>query len=96
MTEIPFAVDGIDGEFTVDADALKSYKTMKQLAQAETNPAGMFDAIERIYMGHDEEFIDRVGGIDNLGKLNDAALAAVADAKKSLDSSRATNTTATK
>ena len=61
---------------------------MKQLAFSEENPAGMFHALERIYMGNDEEYVERVGGMENLSKLNDAATEAV-KAKNSSASSRA-------
>ena len=50
MTEITFTVDGVDGEFAADLDELKSYKTVKQFARSETDPAGMMDAMERIFM----------------------------------------------
>ena len=43
MTEIKFSVDGVDGEFAADLDELKSYKTVKQFARSETDPAGMMD-----------------------------------------------------
>lgn len=94
MELIEFTVDGADGTFEVDADALKSYKTMKQLAQAEANPAGMFEAIERIYAGRDEEYMERLGDVARIGELNDAAIKAVAGAKKSSASSPASKPTA--
>ena len=62
MTEIKFSVDGVDGEFAADLDELKSYKTVKQFARSETDPAGMMDAMERIFMGRDEEYIEALGG----------------------------------
>lgn len=62
MTEITFTVDGVDGEFAADLDELKSYKTVKQFARSETDPAGMMDAMERIFMGRDEEYIEALGG----------------------------------
>ena len=40
MTEITFTVDGVDGEFAANLDELKSYKTVKQFARSETDPAG--------------------------------------------------------
>lgn len=95
MRKVTFCVEGYDGEFVCDADELTSYKTLKQFAQSETNPAGMFDALERVYMGHDEEYAERMGGVENMGALNDAAVAAV-NAKKSQASSSRTKTAKTK
>ena len=81
MTEIKFSVEGIDGDFFVDADEIKNYRTVKAMAMSDKDPAGFFAAMERIYMGHDEEYMDRVGGsMDELAVLNDAAAKAV-DAK---------------
>jgi hypothetical protein len=88
MNQVKFKVDGVDGDFFCDADQLTSYRTVKQLAFSEENPAGMFHALERIYMGNDEEYVERVGGMENLSKLNDAATEAV-KAKNSSASSRA-------
>lgn len=88
MNQIKFKVDGVDGDFFCDADQLTSYRTVKQLAFSEENPAGMFHALERIYMGNDEEYVERVGGMENLSKLNNAATEAV-KAKNSSASSRA-------
>lgn len=82
MNKVKFQVDGVDGDFYCDADELRSYRTVKQLAMSEENPAGMFHALERIYMGNDEEYVERVGGLENLPKLNDAATGA-AGAKNS-------------
>ena len=95
MTEVKFTVDGIDDEFSCDADELRSYRTLKQFALSEKNPAGLFEALERVYMGRDEEYVDRIGGMDNLGKLNDSAVEA-AKAKNSSASSRASKGTGAK
>lgn len=81
MNEVKFKVEGVKGEFFVDADALADYKTAKALALAEKNPAGMYEALERIYMGHDEEYVERVGGVNGMEKLNGAAITAVNAAK---------------
>ena len=62
MTELTFTIPGIEGEFTADYDELTSYKTNKQFAKSETEPAGMFDAFERVFAGHDEEYMERLGG----------------------------------
>lgn len=76
MREVRFEVEGFDGEFCCDADEITSYRTLKQLALSDKRPDGMFEAIERIYMGKDEEYAERVGGMDGLAKLNDAAVEA--------------------
>ena len=95
MNQVKFNVEGVEGDFFCDADELRSYKTLKQFALSEKNPAGLFDALERVYMGLDEEYVDRIGGMDNLGKLNDAAVEA-AKAKNSSASSRASKGTGAK
>ena len=46
-------------------------------------------------MGNDEEYVERVGGMDGLAKLNDAATEAV-KAKNSSASSRASKRTGAK
>lgn len=76
MRKVEFTVEGVKGRFACDADELESYKTIKQFARGEEDPAGLFDAIERVYMGHDEEYVERVGGMTGLGRLNDAAVEA--------------------
>ena len=85
MKEITFTVDGVDGEFVCDADELKSYKTAKQLARADEDFSLSFDVMERVFMGNDEEYIERLGGsVDRLNDLLAAALDAVGeDAKNS-------------
>lgn len=95
MKKVKFNIDGVEGDFFCDADQLTSYKTVKQLAFSEENPAGMFHALERIYMGSDEEYVERVGGLENLSKLNDAATEAV-KAKNSPASSRSSKGTGAK
>ena len=95
MNQIKFKVEGVEGVFFCDADQLTSYRTVKQLAFSEENPAGMFHALERIYMGKDEEYVERVGGLENLHLLNDAATEA-AKAKNSSGSSRASRGTGAK
>lgn len=77
MKQVKFSVDGVKGEFFVDADELNNYRTMKALAFGTKNPVGMYEALERIYMGHDEEYVERVGGLGNVEKLNNAAAEAV-------------------
>ncbi len=80
MNQVKFHVDGVEGEFFVDKDAINNYKNMKALALADKNPAGFYAALEAIYMGKDEEYVDRVGGMEGLEKLNNAAAEAVAAA----------------
>ena len=80
MKEITFTVDGVDGEFVCDADELKSYKTAKQLARADEDFSLSFDVMERVFMGNDEEYIERLGGsVDRLNDLLAAALDAVGE-----------------
>lgn len=87
MTEITFTVPGHDGEFTADYDELTSYKTNKQFAMGEKNPGGMFEAFERVFAGHDEEYMERLGGsVESTGLLMEAAFEA-AKAKNSQASS---------
>ena len=95
MNQVKFQVEGVEGDFFCDADQLTSDRTLKQFALADKYPAGMFEALERVYMGNDEEYVERVGGFDNLAALNDAATKAV-KAKNSSGSSRASKGTGTK
>lgn len=95
MTETEFTVPGVEGTFRCDADELKSYRTIKQLAMAEKDVAGYFEAMGRIYMGNDEEYVERVGGFESCGALNDAAVEA-ARAKNSSPSSGSSTGTETK
>lgn len=95
MNQVEFQVEGIEGDFICDADELKSYRTLKQLSLSEKRPDGLFEALERIYMGKDEEYAERVGGFENLHMLNDAATEA-AKAKNSQGSSRASKGTEAK
>lgn len=76
MRVVTFEVPGVEGEFACDADELSSYRTIKQFALGEEEPAGLFRALSRVYMGRDEEYVGRVGGMEGLGKLNDAAVEA--------------------
>lgn len=73
MKSVKFQVEGVEGDFFVDADALNDYKVMKALALADKRPSGLYEALEKIYMGKDEEYAERVGGMSNLEKLNNAA-----------------------
>lgn len=94
MEKITFKLDG--NEYEADLDELKSYKTMKQFAQSESDPAGMFEAMGRIFMGRDEEYIDGLGGgASDMGRLCDAAFEA-AKAKNSSGSPATSKATAKK
>jgi hypothetical protein len=95
MNQVKFNVEGIEGDFFCDADELKSYRTIKQLSLAEKHPDGLFEALERVYMGKDEEYVERVGGFESIHELNDAA-AEAAKAKNSSASSRASKGTGAK
>lgn len=96
MTELTFTIPGIEVEFTADYDELTSYKTNKQFAKSETEPAGMFDAFERVFAGHDEEYMERLGGsVESMGVLMQAAFEA-AKAKNSQGSSSISKGTAQK
>ncbi len=71
--KVTFEIDGVEGSFVVDADEFKNYKTIKQLAFSGVNAAGCFEAMERLFMGKDEEYVERVGGVGNMETLLDAA-----------------------
>ena len=93
MTEIKFTVDGV--ELVADYDELISYKTNKQFARGKVDPAGMFDAYERIFAGHDEEYMAALGGtVEVLNRVMQAAFEA-AKAKKLQDSSEISKSTET-
>lgn len=77
MREIVFTIPTREGEFSCDADEVKSYKTSKQLARGNEDPSGVFDVMERIFMGRDEEYIERVGGgVEDMNELLNAAIGA--------------------
>lgn len=94
MNEIRFEVGGV--ELVADYDQLTSYKTNKQFARSESDPAGMFEAYERVFAGRDEEYVEALGGsIEAVGRMMQAAFEA-AKAKKSQASSETSKGTATK
>lgn len=94
MTEVTFSVPGCEGEFVADYDELTSYRTNKQFAMSESDPAGMFEAFARIFAGRDEEYVDRLGGsVEVTGTLMQAAFEA-AKAKNSQASSATSRSTA--
>lgn len=94
MNEMRFEVDGV--ELMADYDQLVSYKTNKQFARSATDPAGMFDAYERVFAGRDEEYVDALGGsVAAVERIMTAAFEA-AKAKNSQTSSQTSKATATK
>ena len=94
MNELRFEVDGV--ELVADYDQLVSYKTNKQFARSEADPAGMFDAYERVFAGRDEEYVDALGGsVEAVARIMTAAFEA-AKAKNSQASSQTTKATATR
>ncbi len=94
MNELRFKVDGV--ELVADYDELLSYKTNKQFARSAADPAGMFDAYERVFAGRDEEYVEALGGsVSCIEKIMVAAFEA-AKAKNSQDSSSASKSTGTK
>ncbi len=93
MQEMKFEVDGV--ELIADYDELVSYKTNKQFARSEQDPAGMFEAYERVFAGRDEEYVDALGGsVEAIGRIMQAAFEA-AKAKNSKASSGTSKGTAT-
>lgn len=84
MAKVVFSIDGVKGDFACESKEFESYKTLKALSSFGKDPQGFFDAVERIYMGRDEEYVGRLGGgMDALTKLNDAAALAVKAKKES-------------
>lgn len=68
-------------EYEADERAAHDYRIIKAVATAKTNPAALFDAFERMFMGKDELYAEQVGGtIEAMTELFGAALEA-ADAK---------------
>lgn len=88
MDKVKFTVPGHDGEFTCDADQVKSYKVAKKLVRSDDDPSLLFECMEAIFCGNDEEYIDRLGGdVDEIGTLLQSAVEACA-AKNSSASSQ--------
>ena len=70
-----------EGEaYEVDRAAITDYRTLKAIARVADNPAGYFDAMERVFMGEDEAYAEKVGGNEGMARLFNAA-AAAANAK---------------
>ncbi len=94
MNEVAFEIDGV--ELVADYDELTSYKTNKQFARSESDPAGMFEAYERVFAGRDEEYAEALGGsVEAIGRMMRGAFEA-AKAKKSQDSSETSKATETR
>lgn len=96
MKPVTFSIDGVEGEFTCDADEVRSYKTAKQLAKSEEDFGAAFEVMERIFCGNDEEYVDRLGGdVENIQTLLSEAIKACG-AKNSPASSPASKGTEAK
>lgn len=57
---VAFSFEGKD--FECDPAACHSYKLLKAIARAETDPARYFSALEHIFCGRDEEYAEMLGG----------------------------------
>lgn len=68
---VKFEYEG--AEYEADAAALRDYSTIKAVSKVETDPAGFFDAMERVFMGRDEEYAAATGGTAGIGALFNAA-----------------------
>lgn len=76
MKKVQFEFEG--KRFDVNPDCVNSYKTMKAIARVENDPKCMFDVLEAIFDGKDEEYAEAVGGsMDKMGELIAAAIEAV-------------------
>ena len=62
MKPVTFTVEGVEGEFTCDADVVRSYRPQSCSRNREEDFSVAFDVMERIFDGKDEEYIDRLGG----------------------------------
>ena len=65
-----------------DEASLKKYSVQKKLAKGAKDPGGLFEALEIIFAGHDEEYVEALGGGESvMGELIKAVLedAAAAD-----------------
>ena len=57
---VAFEYEG--AEYEADAAALRDYAVIKAVTKVESDPAGFFGAMERVFMGRDEEYAARTGG----------------------------------
>lgn len=77
MNKVKFTVESVEGEFFCDADEIRSYKTAKQLVNSDKDASLAFDVMERVFMGNDEEYVERIGGdVEDIQKLLAAAVEA--------------------
>lgn len=96
MNKVTFTIPDVDGEFCCDADVVRSYRTAKKLVKAQEDATLAFEVMEQVFMGHDEEYVDRVGGgVEDITKLIVAAVEACG-AKNSQASPSASKSTKAK
>ena len=62
MNKVEFTVEGVEGCFVCDSDEVRSYKTAKELAKSDKDFSLAFDVMERVFIGNDEKYIERMGG----------------------------------
>ncbi len=75
-TLVGFEFDG--KKYEVVAEAAKSYKLCKRLScPGKYGPDSFYAAIETLFDGHDEEYVEQAGGMFKLNDLISAALTAV-------------------
>ncbi|WP_077597874.1 hypothetical protein [Olsenella urininfantis] len=98
MKEVVFTVEGVEGEFSCDADQLTDYDTAKLMFNADGDMGAPFEVMERIFMGRDSEYMRRLGGnVSQIDTLVTAAMNAVGeDAKNSSASPQTSNATGAK
>lgn len=95
MREVKFTVDGVEGEFTCDADEVRSYKTAKQLSMADEDASLTFEIMERVFLGRDEEYVERLGGdVSQVQTLMTAAIGACGAKNTSASSRQSSGTEA--
>lgn len=91
MNKVEFTVEGVEGCFVCDSDEVRSYKTAKELAKSDKDFSLAFDVMERVFIGNDEKYIERMGGdVERIQDLLSAAIKACG-AKNSSASSQTSN-----
>lgn len=75
---VAFEYEG--AEYEADAAALRDYAVIKAVTRVDSDPAGFFGAMERVFMGRDEEYAAQAGGVGGIAELFSAA-AEAANAK---------------
>lgn len=68
-------------QYECDASALRDYAVIKAISKADVAPAKYFDALERVFAGRDEEYAEKVGGLEAMARLLEACVTATAGAK---------------